>query len=47
MNTIIAEHNGQGLWRYVVLSNNGAVVRKSTYKYESDLEAKYAGKKYI
>jgi len=43
MKTVIAEHNGSGMWRYAVFYR-GTVIAKSAYSYESDLEAKYAGK---
>lgn len=46
MKTVIAEHNGDGMWRYVIF-DRGAVVAKSAYRYESDLEAKYAGNRAI
>lgn len=41
-----AEHNGDGLWRFVAY-RLGAVASKSQYRYESDLEALYAGKKAV
>lgn len=41
-----AEYNSNGLWRFVTY-RLGAVVSKSQYRYESDLEALYAGKKAV
>lgn len=45
MNTIAAEHNRAGLWRFVVY-RRGARVHVSGWNYADDLSAKGAGRRF-
>lgn len=46
MSTVMAEHNGAGLWRFVVY-RSGARVHISGWNYTDDLQAKHAGRRFV